>query len=126
VLAVTRVDGAAVGSGLPGPVWQRMHAAFRTHVDAFEAGASSGAGDALQFPVVLPLKIIGQANPGLRERVLDLVARHAQVQMESVRERSSGGARYVSITVSAQIDSREALESLYDALRASADVVWAL
>jgi len=43
-----------------------------------------------------------------------------------VRERQSGGARYLSLTVNAKIESREALEALYAALRASDDVVWAL
>jgi putative lipoic acid-binding regulatory protein len=75
---------------------------------------------------VLPLKVIGQAGPGLRERVLRLIAEHAEVEEESVRERSSGGARYLSITVSVRIDSRADLEALYAALRASDDVVWAL
>ncbi|HUX72935.1 MAG TPA: aminotransferase class IV [Steroidobacteraceae bacterium] len=32
VLAVTSLDGAAVGSGLPGPVFRRMHAAFEAYV----------------------------------------------------------------------------------------------
>lgn len=31
VLAVTTLDGAAVGSGRPGPVWQRLHAAFEDY-----------------------------------------------------------------------------------------------
>jgi len=126
VLAVTRLDGAPVGDGRPGAVWKRIHEAFREHVAAFRAGATSGASAALQFPVVLPLKIIGQAGPGLRERVLRLVAEHAHVEEESVRERSSGGARYLAITVSVRIDSRADLEALYAALRASDDVVWAL
>ena len=126
VLAVTRLDGAPVGDGRPGRVWKRMHDAFRAHVAAFVAGASSGASAVLQFPIVLPLKIIGQAGPGLRERVLRLVAQYASVEEESVRERSSGGARYLAITVSVRIETRADLEALYAALRASDDVVWAL
>jgi D-alanine transaminase len=126
VLAVTRLDGAIVGTGRPGPVWQRMHDALRAHVAGFVAGATSGAAAIVQYPVVLPLKIIGQAAPGLRERVLALIAPHATVETESVRERTSGGARYLSLTVTVQVENREALEALYAALRASDDVVWAL
>jgi len=29
VQPVTRLDGAAVGTGLPGPVWRRIHAAYQ-------------------------------------------------------------------------------------------------
>ena len=123
---MTRLDGAVVGGGRPGPMWQRMHAALRAHVTQFVAGATGSAASIIQYPVVLPLKIIGQAAPGLRERVLKLVAAHAEIETESVRERTSGGARYLSITVNAKIESREALEALYAALRASDDVVWAL
>ncbi len=32
VLPVTRLDGAPVGSGLPGPMFRRMHAAFEAYV----------------------------------------------------------------------------------------------
>ena len=32
VLPVTRLDGAAVGSGVPGPLFRRMHAAFDAYV----------------------------------------------------------------------------------------------
>jgi D-alanine transaminase len=126
VLAVTRLDGAVVGSGRPGPIWQRMHDAFRTHVGGFVSGAASGAAAIVQYPVVLPLKIIGQAAPGLRERVLALIAPHATIETESVRERTSGGARYLALTITVQVESREALEALYATLRASDDVVWAL
>jgi D-alanine transaminase len=32
VLPVTTLDGQAVGAGKPGPLWQRMHAAFTDHI----------------------------------------------------------------------------------------------
>jgi D-alanine transaminase len=32
VLPVTTLDGAPVGTGRPGPVWQRLHAAFEAYV----------------------------------------------------------------------------------------------
>ncbi|MCC7546803.1 MAG: D-amino acid aminotransferase [Burkholderiales bacterium] len=39
VLAVTRLDGKPVGSGAPGPVFQRMHAAFVAFRDALRRGS---------------------------------------------------------------------------------------
>jgi D-alanine transaminase len=126
VLAVTRLDGSPVGDGRPGPVWRRMHEALRARVERFVAGTDAGAGAPLQFPCTLPLKIIVLSKPGLRERILALIGEHAAVEHESVRERTSGGARYLAVSVTVQIADREALDALYGALRASDDVVWAL
>ncbi len=39
VTAVTRVDGAPVGTGRPGPVFQRLHAAFQTFKEEVRTGA---------------------------------------------------------------------------------------
>jgi D-alanine transaminase len=36
VLAVTTLDGRAVGGGTPGPLWQRMDAAFAAHLKELE------------------------------------------------------------------------------------------
>jgi D-alanine transaminase len=33
VLPVTAVDGHSIGSGAPGPAWQRMHATLQRHLD---------------------------------------------------------------------------------------------
>jgi D-alanine transaminase len=126
VLAVTTLDGAPVGDGRPGPLWQRMHEAFRAHVQAFVEGSATDSGAPLQFPLTMPVKVIVLASPGLREKVLALIAAHATVEEQSVRERASGGARYLALSVTVRIERREALESLYAALRASDDVVWAL
>lgn len=126
VLPVTRLDGAPVGDGRPGPVWRRMHEALRAHVQRFVAGGDTNAGSPLKFPCTLPLKIIVLSKPGLRERILALIGEHAAVEHESVRERTSGGARYLAVSVTVQIGDRESLDALYAALRASDDVVWAL
>jgi D-alanine transaminase len=40
VLPVTRLDGAAVGSGLPGPWFQRLYAAFVAHVASLAGTAA--------------------------------------------------------------------------------------
>ena len=40
VLPVTRLDGAGVGSGLPGPWFQRLHAAFVQHVASLAGTAA--------------------------------------------------------------------------------------
>jgi D-alanine transaminase len=126
VLAVTRLDGTPVGDGRPGPLWRRMHEALRAHVQRFVEGAADSAGAPLQFPCTMPLKIIVRATPGLRERVVALVTTHVRLTQEDVRERPSGGGRYIALTMTVRIETREALEALYAALRASDDVVWAM
>ena len=40
VLAVSRLDGAPVGSGVPGPVFRRMHALFRAFKVELESGTA--------------------------------------------------------------------------------------
>jgi D-alanine transaminase len=34
VLPITSIDGTAIGSGRPGPAWQRMYASWQAHLDA--------------------------------------------------------------------------------------------
>lgn len=43
VLAVVRLDGKPVGSGVPGPVFRRMHALFREFKQALGSGAPAHA-----------------------------------------------------------------------------------
>jgi D-alanine transaminase len=43
VLAVCHLDGKSVGSGVPGPVFRRMHALFREFKQALGAGAAAHA-----------------------------------------------------------------------------------
>lgn len=38
VLAVTRLDGVAVGSGRPGPLWRRIHGLFQDYKAALRSG----------------------------------------------------------------------------------------
>jgi D-alanine transaminase len=40
VLPVTRVDGEAVGQGVPGPLWRRMDALYQGYKDRVRAGAA--------------------------------------------------------------------------------------
>jgi D-alanine transaminase len=39
IIPVTRLDGAAVGDGRPGPCWRRLHTLFQQHKDALRRGA---------------------------------------------------------------------------------------
>jgi putative lipoic acid-binding regulatory protein len=68
----------------------------------------------LQFPCEFPIKIMGAAVPEFRERVLEIVRRHApEVDGSRVREAASREGRYLSITVTLRAESREQLDGLY-------------
>ena len=71
----------------------------------------------LEFPCSYPVKVMVEQSAAAREQVLDLVADHAAFGRESdVRYRPSSGGRFESITITVQVDSRQQLEALYQAL----------
>jgi D-alanine transaminase len=43
IVAVTRLDGDAIGDGSPGPLWRRVHALFQDYKRALGAGLASSA-----------------------------------------------------------------------------------
>lgn len=43
VIPVTRIDGKPVGTGMPGPLWTRMHGLFRNYKAAVRAGRMAPA-----------------------------------------------------------------------------------
>jgi D-alanine transaminase len=43
IIAVTRLDGDAVGDGSPGPLWRRVHALFQDYKRALAPGSASPA-----------------------------------------------------------------------------------
>lgn len=73
----------------------------------------------LSFPMDFPVKIMGAAVPEFRERVLEIVLRHApDLDTEAVEERPSAKGRYLGLTVTVKAQSREQLDALYRELTA--------
>lgn len=73
----------------------------------------------LRFPCEFPVKVLGRAEPGFRERVVALVSRHAPgIRDQRVSGRSSQGGRYTSVTVRVMASSQEQLDAIYRDLSA--------
>ena len=71
------------------------------------------------FPCEFPIKALGPAVPGLRERVVEIVSRHAPgIRDRQVTSRPSQGGRYLSVTVRITASSQQQLDAIYRELSA--------
>lgn len=73
----------------------------------------------LEFPCHYPVKVMIEKTPAARRQVLAVAA--AQVDFRAdrdVRYLASRNDRYESITITAAVESRAQLETLYQVLRA--------
>lgn len=84
-------------------------------------------GAAFEYPLEYPFKIMGLAADDFPEHARRLVARVvADVPVERVTVRASGGGKYLSVTVIAVLRSEEERVAVYAALKADARVAYAL
>jgi putative lipoic acid-binding regulatory protein len=71
----------------------------------------------LSFPCEFPIKVMGRREDGFAQTVADIVQRHAaDFNAETMEMRSSKNARYLSLTVTIEAQSREQLDALYSEL----------
>jgi putative lipoic acid-binding regulatory protein len=68
----------------------------------------------LEFPCTFPMKIVGKAEDGFAQAVLDVVLRHApDFDSKSMEMRASREGKYISLTCTLNATSREQLDALY-------------
>lgn len=68
----------------------------------------------LVFPCDFPLKILGRAQPGYAQAVLEVVKRHApDFDAGALDMKPSRGGNYLSVTCVIRATSREQLDGLY-------------
>lgn len=68
----------------------------------------------LEFPCTFPLKVIGLADDGLAQAVLEIVLRYApDFEGASMEMRPSSGGKYLGLTCVIEASSREQLDALY-------------
>jgi hypothetical protein len=78
----------------------------------------------LTFPANYPIKVVGRADAGLRERIDAIVLRHAPDWMPSAAsERRSANGTFVSISYTIRATSREQVIALATELAACDDVI---
>jgi putative lipoic acid-binding regulatory protein len=68
----------------------------------------------LEFPCEFPLKIMGKADDGLAQVVLDIVTLHApDFDGATMEMRASSGGNYISLTCTVIATSKPQLDALY-------------
>jgi putative lipoic acid-binding regulatory protein len=68
----------------------------------------------LEFPCEFPLKIMGKADDGLAQVVLDIVSVHApDFDGATMEMRASSGGNYLSLTCTVIARSKPQLDALY-------------
>jgi putative lipoic acid-binding regulatory protein len=78
----------------------------------------SAATDSLiVYPCDFPIKVMGRAQDGFRETVIQIVRDFdSGFQADSVEVRPSSGGNYVGLTLTVHVHSRAQLDDLYRAL----------
>jgi len=81
----------------------------------------------LEFPCHFPLKIMGAADGSFKETVITIVKKHIpEVHNDHVTERNSSNNKYLSLTITVHVTSREQLDAIYRELHASEHVLMSL
>jgi len=81
----------------------------------------------IEYPCDFPLKIVGTAQAGYAQAVLEIVHRHApDFDASTMEMRPSSKGKYLSLTCTIRATSREQLDALYVELGNHPLVVWVL
>jgi putative lipoic acid-binding regulatory protein len=81
----------------------------------------------LEFPCTFPIKIMGEAQDGFADAMLEIVLRHApDFAAASMEMRASRGGKYISLTCTITATSQEQLDALYREISAHPMVAMAL
>ncbi len=71
----------------------------------------------IEYPCDFPIKVFGQTQQGFIQAVSEVVLRHDPAfSAASIVTRNSKAARYVSLTCTVHVTSREQLDALYQDL----------
>jgi putative lipoic acid-binding regulatory protein len=82
---------------------------------------------ALTFPCDLAIKVFGRNAKDLRDTALAIVRTHCpDVGAQAVVERVSREGTYVSLTITARMDSRAQADAVYRALSSHDEIIMVL
>ena len=83
--------------------------------------------DLLDYPARFPLKVLGNQSAQFEDIVLQLVkARCPQAEHIEVSKRQSKGGRYIALTLTFMVYSRQQLENIYQDLYDCEQIVMSL
>jgi putative lipoic acid-binding regulatory protein len=73
----------------------------------------------LEFPAAFPIKIMGLAQGGFAQAIVDIVLKHApDYNAASIEMRPSSGGKYIGLTCTITATSQAQLDDLYRELTA--------
>lgn len=72
----------------------------------------------LQFPCAFPLKIMGKNNEAFAMAVQVICEKHVNSSRIHYARRLSSGSKYLSITATCEVQSKEQLDTIYADLKA--------
>ena len=68
----------------------------------------------IEYPCDFPIKVFGLAQQGFAEAIAIVVQKHTpEFDAASIEMRSSTGAKYISLTCTVRVTSREQLDNIY-------------
>jgi putative lipoic acid-binding regulatory protein len=71
----------------------------------------------IEYPCDFPIKVFGQTQQGFIQAVTEVVLRHdPEFKPASITTRNSKTARFVSLTCTVHVTSREQLDAIYQDL----------
>jgi putative lipoic acid-binding regulatory protein len=77
----------------------------------------------IKFPCPdYPIKVIGETGAGYRDLVLEILAKHAELDLTTLVERQSSSGKYTTVQVHIIATSEDQLRDINSALRASGPV----
>lgn len=81
----------------------------------------------LKFPCEFTIKVFGAMDPDYEQTIIDLIRPLApNISRGSIQSRTSENGKYLSLSITLYVESREQLDNIYRALSSSPKVLMAL
>ncbi len=81
----------------------------------------------LEFPCHFPIKVMGASTAEFKPCVIEIVKKHIpELVDEHINERPSSNNKYISLTLTVYVNSREQLDNIYRDLHACEHVLMSL
>ncbi|WP_407312595.1 DUF493 domain-containing protein [Pseudomonas sp. nanlin1] len=77
----------------------------------------------IKFPCAdYPIKVIGDTSVGFKDKVIEIVQKHAEVDLKTLAERQSSNGKYTTIQLHIVATGQEQLYDINSELRATGTV----
>lgn len=85
------------------------------------------ASELLHFPCEFVIKVFGIASDEFEVTVLTIIRHHIKdLREDAIRNRNSKDGKYLALTITVPVDSREQLDAIYRELTSSSRVLMVL